>query len=51
MTPEEREEMDTLCLLIQGEKDHEKFTELVKKLSDLLGRKERRIADPDKQRT
>jgi hypothetical protein len=45
MTPEERDEMSRLVNLIQEEKNHYKFMELVRKLNDLLERKERRI-DP-----
>lgn len=43
MTPEEREEMNRLCLLIQDEKDHQKFSDLIAQLIELLGRKERRL--------
>lgn len=41
MTPEEREHLKTLCKQIQDEKDHEKFTQLVIKLNDLVDRKEK----------
>ena len=40
MTPEERERMNSLCKQIQNEKDHEKFTQLVIELNNLLERKE-----------
>jgi hypothetical protein len=48
MTPEERTEMNRLCQLIQAEKDHQKFTELIAKLTELLAQKERRFADREK---
>jgi hypothetical protein len=38
MTPEERERMNVLVLLIQKEKDHEKFTKLVEELNKLISR-------------
>jgi hypothetical protein len=43
MTPDERKEMNRLCLLIQDEKDHTKFIELITKLNALLDRKEQRL--------
>jgi hypothetical protein len=43
MTPEERKEMNRLCLLIQDEKDHRKFTELIAQLNALLEKKEQRL--------
>ena len=43
MTPEERERMNQLCVLIQQEKDPEKFNVLVKELNDLLEAKLERI--------
>ena len=43
MTPEEREEMNRLCRLIQDEKDPKRFTELLQKLHDLLEAKSDRL--------
>jgi hypothetical protein len=43
MTPEERERMNVLVLLIQKEKDHEKFTKLVDELNKLIAQKEDRF--------
>jgi hypothetical protein len=48
MTPEEREEMNRLNRLIQDEKDHEKFSLYVSRLIELMGRKERRFEESDK---
>jgi hypothetical protein len=43
MTPEEREEMNRLCELIQTEKDPNKFDNLVRELNNLLEAKHERI--------
>jgi hypothetical protein len=43
MTPEERERMNVLVLLIQREKNHEKFTALVEELNKLIAQKEDRF--------
>jgi len=48
MTPDEREEMNRLCKLIQDEKDHQKFSLLLAKLIEVIGRKERRLLENDK---
>jgi hypothetical protein len=48
MTPEEREEMNRLNRLIQNEKDHQKFTQHIARLIEILGRKERRLEQNDK---
>jgi hypothetical protein len=45
MTSEERERMNWLCLEIQEETDHARFTALVRELNDLLESKEHRL-DP-----
>jgi hypothetical protein len=47
MTPDEREEMNRLCRLIQDEKDHQKFSLLIAKLIEVIGRKERRLEDQE----
>jgi hypothetical protein len=43
MTPEERERMNVLVLLIQQEKDQDKFTKLVEELNKLISQKENRF--------
>ncbi len=43
MTPEERERMNALALLIQQEKDQDKFPQLVKELNKLISQKENRF--------
>ena len=43
MTPEERERMNVLALLIQQEKDPDKFTKLVEELNKLIAQKENRF--------
>jgi bacterioferritin (cytochrome b1) len=45
MTPEERQEMNRLCEIIQQEKNHAKFMQAIQKLIELIGAKEHRI-DP-----
>ena len=47
MTPDEREEMNRLCKLIQDEKDHQKFSLLIARLIEVVARKERRLEDQD----
>jgi hypothetical protein len=49
MSPEERDEMNQLCRLIQDEKDHQKFTRHIPRLIELLGRKERRLEEQDRK--
>jgi hypothetical protein len=49
MTQEERDEMNRLCLLIQNEKDHQRFTDLIAQLNDLLDSKKRRLDDESHQ--
>jgi hypothetical protein len=44
MTPEEREKMNRLCILIQSEQDPAKFTALMKELNELLESKGRRFS-------
>ena len=48
MTPEEREEMNRLCRLIQDEQDHEKFNALISKLLEVISRKGERMEQQDK---
>jgi hypothetical protein len=45
MTPEERTELDRLCLAIQIEQDQAKFTALLRELNELLEKKEQRFPD------
>ena len=45
MRPEERERMYELCALIEMEKDHKKFLQLINELNDLLERKEQSLTD------
>jgi hypothetical protein len=45
MTPDERERMYELCGLIETEKDHSRFLQLIRELNDLLERKEQRLED------
>ena len=42
-TPEENTEMERLCRLIQEEKDHKKFVDLIDQLNSLLTHKESRL--------
>jgi hypothetical protein len=44
MTPDERSRMNVLSMLIQCERDHEKFVEYVKELIELMSHKEQRLA-------
>jgi hypothetical protein len=50
MTPDERERMAILCERIATEKDHDKFTVLVKQFNDLLRDKERRLQSEKKSK-
>ena len=43
MTPEEREQMKQLCMIIQNEQDQKKFNFLVEELNALFEKKERRM--------
>ena len=51
MTPEEKSELDALCQRIQEEHDHDKFTELVTQLNDLLERKEKRLEESQHEKS
>ena len=48
MTPDERDEMNRICRLIQDEKEPVKFASLVQQLIELLERKEQRL-EPTKR--
>jgi hypothetical protein len=43
MTTDERERMNSLCVRIQEEKDYPRFEALMRELSELVARKERRF--------
>lgn len=43
MKPEERERMYELCALIEKEKDHHRFLQLINELNELLERKEQSL--------
>jgi hypothetical protein len=49
MTPEERDRMNALCLLIQNEKDPKKFNCLVAELDRLLTTKRECIQASERQ--
>jgi len=43
MTPDEVERMKALCQQIETEKDHDRFTQLIAELNELLERKQHRL--------
>ena len=45
MTPDERERMYEICALIEKERDHHRFLQLINELNNLLERKEQTLAD------
>jgi len=45
MKPEERERMYELCALIEKEKDHIRFQQLINELNELLERREQQLGD------
>ena len=45
MKPDERERMYQLCALIEKEKDHHRFLQLIEELNELLGRQEERLEE------
>ena len=44
MTPDEVDRMKVLCQQIETEKDHNKFSQLLLELNELLERKNKRLA-------
>jgi hypothetical protein len=44
MTPAERERMNILSMLIQCERNHQKYVEYVKEIDDLMSEKEKRLS-------
>jgi hypothetical protein len=49
MKPEDRERMYELCGLIENEKDHTRFLQLIRELNALLESKERRLEEQDRK--
>jgi hypothetical protein len=49
MTQKEREQMNSLCIRIQDEKDYSMFVGLMRELGDLMERKELRFGRPSKR--
>jgi len=45
MKPDERERMYELCALIEKEKDHPRFQQLINEPNELLERKEQQLGD------
>jgi hypothetical protein len=50
MKPDERERMYRLCALIEKERDHARFLQLIRELNDLFANKERRLEEEDEKR-
>jgi hypothetical protein len=48
MKPEERERMYQLCALIEKERDHNRFLQLINELNELLERKEQQLGEEPK---
>lgn len=48
MKPEERDRMYELCSLIEKEKDHVRFQQLINELNELLERREQQLGDKSK---
>lgn len=48
MTPAERERMNLLSMLIQCERDHQKYLEYVKEINELMSQKEKRLAEAER---
>jgi hypothetical protein len=51
MTPAERDRMNILSMLIQCERDHKKYIEYVKEITELMSQKEQRLAAAEKPST
>lgn len=45
MKQEERDRMYQLCALIEKEKDHQRFQQLINELNELLERREQQLGD------
>jgi hypothetical protein len=50
MNRDERERMYGLCALIEKERDHARFIQLIRELNDLFANKERRLEEEDEKR-
>ena len=48
MTPAERERMNLLSMLIQCEREHQKYLEYVKEINELMSQKEKRLAEAER---
>jgi hypothetical protein len=48
MNPAERERLYQLCALIEKEKDHGRFLQLINELNELLERKEQQLGETQK---
>jgi hypothetical protein len=51
MTPDEHEQMNSLCQRIAMEQDHKQFTELIEALNKLLECKNHRLEEREKAGT
>jgi hypothetical protein len=51
MTPDEVERMNALCKQIATEKDHNRFSQLLLELNELLERKNKRLDHPSQPNT
>jgi hypothetical protein len=45
VTPAERDRMNILSMLIQYERDHAKYLTYVKEINEIMGQKEKRLAE------
>jgi hypothetical protein len=50
LTPAERDRMNLLSMLIQCERDHQKYVQHVKEINELMSQKEKRLADQPAQK-
>jgi len=48
VTPAERERMNLLAMLIQCERDHQKYLEYVREINELMNQKEKRLAEAER---
>jgi hypothetical protein len=48
MTTAERERMNLLSMLIQCERDHQKYVEHVKQINEIMSQKEKRLAEVER---
>lgn len=45
MTSAERDRMNVLSMLIQHERDYEKYLQLVREINEIMSQKEKRLAE------